>query len=189
MIRARSGVDPRSLARAAQNEVLALDSEQPVFAIRTMEEVLSRSVAQRRLSMVLMGLFAAIAVVLATVGIYGVMSYSMAQRTHEIGIRVALCAVLLVGAGLFERTLGNLRSIDPQMKTDNMLLLSLAPALNGYQRPAARQLYAQLLERIGGLPGVVSVTTALAGPESARPDPAHRQAGLRALADRRSSPG
>jgi predicted permease len=82
--------------------------------------------------------------------------------------QVALCAVLLVGAGLFERTLGNLRSIDPQMKTDNMLLLSLAPALNGYQPPAARQLYAQLLERIGGLPGVVSVTTAQIVPFSQR---------------------
>jgi len=92
VIRARSGVDPRSLARAAQNEVLALDKQQPVFAIRTMEEVLSRSVAQRRLSMLLLVIFAAVAVTLATVGIYGVMSYSMAQRTHEFGIRMALGA-------------------------------------------------------------------------------------------------
>lgn len=92
VVRARSGVDPRSLARAAQNAVLALDKEQPVFAIRTMEEVLSRSVAQRRLSMLLLVIFAAVAVTLATVGIYGVMSYSMARRTHEIGIRVALGA-------------------------------------------------------------------------------------------------
>lgn len=82
--------------------------------------------------------------------------------------QVALCTVLLVGAGLLQRTLGNLRSIDPQMKTENMLLLSLAPGLNGYQPAAARQLYEQLLERIGGLPGVVSVTTARIVPFSQR---------------------
>ncbi len=163
VIRARPGVDPRSLALAAQNEVLALDKEQPVFAIRTMEEVLSRSVAQRRLSMLLLVIFAAVAVTLATVGIYGVMSYSMAQRTHEIGIRMALgarapdvlalvakqtmtlvalgVAVGLVGALLFTRSLASLlfqvQPGDPAILLAASLLLATVALAVGYL-PARR---------------------------------------------------
>ena len=102
----RSEGDPMSLVNAVRAQILAVDRNQPVAYVRTMERVMADSVLPQRLSLLLIGIFAAVALALAAAGIYGVVSYTASRRTHEIGVRVAMGArsvdvlKLVLGQGL-----------------------------------------------------------------------------------------
>jgi putative ABC transport system permease protein len=108
----RTAGDPAAMAPAVRREILKLDAEQPISSVRTMEDVLSDSLMLRRATMLMLMVFALLALTLATVGIYGLTAYSVSRRTHEIGLRVALGASrpqilrLVVGRGLVTSIIG-----------------------------------------------------------------------------------
>jgi putative ABC transport system permease protein len=107
----RTNSDPLQLAAAAREQVKGIDKDLPL-TVTTMERIFSNSVGEQRFNALLLGIFAALALVLAMIGVFGVINYSVAQRTHEIGIRIALGAQrasifrLVVGQGLLLAVIG-----------------------------------------------------------------------------------
>ena len=161
----RSKSDPLRLVPAVRRQVLAVDGDQPVYNIKTMEDVLSQSIATPHVITSLLTIFAAIALLLAAMGVYGVMSYSVAMRTHEVGVRMALGAqqqhvlrmilghglrLVLLGVGLgvmvafavthvISNLLFGVSATDPQVFIGVPLLL-IAVALLATYFPARRAL-------------------------------------------------
>ncbi|HYV07671.1 MAG TPA: ABC transporter permease [Blastocatellia bacterium] len=111
-IAVRTGTNPLGLAKPVRDEILAVDNTQPVYDVKTLAQIVEDSVSQPRLYMLLLAVFAVIALTLAAVGIYGVMNYSVNQRKHEIGIRMAIGAQrsdimkLIVGQGMLLAIIG-----------------------------------------------------------------------------------
>ena len=131
IVLARTSADPAALAPAMKSAILSVDNSQPVFAVQLMTEIVSQSIAERRIALILLAFFAASALLLASIGVYGIMSYSVTQRTSEIGIRMALGAraaevALLVGReGMVLVTIGLMAGVAGSL----LLTTLMAPLL------------------------------------------------------------
>jgi putative ABC transport system permease protein len=159
----RSSLSPASLVEIVRKTILEADPDQPIANVRTLEEAVHRSVARQRVTLILLGLFAVVAILLACIGIYGVMSYIISQRAREFGIRVALGAqrgdilrlvfsggmklsVLGIAIGLVaafflsrlaEKLLFEVRTYDPLVFIASVSLLGIVAAISIYL-PARR---------------------------------------------------
>jgi putative ABC transport system permease protein len=108
----RTTADPAQMSNAVRGAILAIDSGQPVYDVKTMQQLVGESVSQPQLYSILIGIFASVALALAAVGIYGVLNYSVSQRRHELGIRMALGAQpadilkMVVGQGMLMASIG-----------------------------------------------------------------------------------
>jgi putative ABC transport system permease protein len=134
-ILARTAHDPGSMGAAIKSAILGVDRAQPVYAVQPMTEIVSKSIAQRRLSLILLAFFAASALMMASVGVYGVMSYTVAQRTGEIGVRMAL------GAGQWQVVI--------EIERQGMLLVAAGLAIGLAGGMIATRLMSALLFHVG----------------------------------------
>ncbi len=132
----RTDVDPTSLTSAIRGEISALNRNQAVFNVRTMDQIVSQSVASRRFSMLLLSVFAIVALLLACIGIYGMMSYAVTQRTREIGLRMTLGAQrgnvlrMVIGQGMKLAIVGVLLGLVASIaltRTMKSLLFGISP--------------------------------------------------------------
>jgi len=147
---ARTDGDPMALAATVKSAMQQTDRDVPVAQVRTMDDVLADSLAKPQLFVTLLGVFAALALVLAAVGLYGVVSYTVSQRTHEVGIRMALGAargevlwmVLRQGLGLalIGAVLGTLCAL-----AANRTLVHLVPSVRSGDPPTLAGVSAVLL--------------------------------------------
>src|SRR5437763_17198002 len=115
----RSSVEPSALSSAVRRVVSEVDRSGPVSNIATMDHIVSESITQPRFNLFLLGLFSTVAMLLSAAGIYGVTAYTVTQRTHEVGLRLALGAQaravlqMLVGQGMAVNRIGVVHAMVP----------------------------------------------------------------------------